>query len=170
VFTGQLTRGAYFMPLRNEAETPHDDKETTGTGGPWLTQPAPWIDWFERQRPRLGWTSVLQAVTFHGWMRGLEVRCRGSASAQAAFGVTMDQAICWFGPDDWQVNGPAGLELGEALWQAWLRAGGPWPTEYRLTIAAAGLHQTPHEGHKRLGPRCQQWWELRETRERLGWR
>jgi protein-L-isoaspartate(D-aspartate) O-methyltransferase len=170
VFVGQITRGAYFMPLRTEAEAPQDDSDKSGSGGPWLTRPAPWADWLDRQRPRLGWSSVLQAVAFYGWVRGLQVRYRGSASGGAGFGVACDQAVCWFGPDDWQVNGPAGQELGEAIWQAWLRAGGPWPTEFRLTVAANGGPDLAEQYYRRPGPRCQQCWELVETRERPGWR
>jgi protein-L-isoaspartate(D-aspartate) O-methyltransferase len=170
VFTGQLTRGAYFMPLRTEAEAPPDDSDKSGGSGPWLTRPAPWADWVDRQRPRLGWSSVLQAVAFYGWIRGLEVRQRGSASGNSGFGVASDQDVCWFGPDDWQVNGPAGFELGEALWQAWLRAGGPWPTEFRLTVTVGAVPETARQGYRRSGQRCQQSWEMMEWRQRPGWR
>jgi protein-L-isoaspartate(D-aspartate) O-methyltransferase len=170
VFTGHLTRGAYFMPLRTEAEAPQDDSDKSGAGGPWLTRPAPWVDWLDRQRPRLGWSSVLQAVAFYGWIRGLEVRHRGSAAGNSGFGVASNQDVCWFGPDDWQVNSPAGLELGEALWQAWLRAGGPWPTEFRLTVSAGAVPETARQGFRRSGPRCQQFWEMMEWRQRPGWR
>jgi protein-L-isoaspartate(D-aspartate) O-methyltransferase len=170
VFTGKLTRGAYFMPLRTETETPQEENKAVGHAGPWKAWPAPWAGWFGKHRPRLGWGNVLQAIAFYGWVRGLEVRTRSPTAGTSSFGVLLDGAVCWFDPEDWQVSGPEGQELGDALWQAWLRAGGPWPTDYRLTVTANSLGPTPHESYTRRGPRCQQRWELLESRERPGWR
>jgi hypothetical protein len=171
VFAGAVTRGAYFMPLRTEEETPQEDGEPPLAGsGPWRSRPAPWAGWFDRQRPRFGWSSVVQAIAFYGWLRGLDVVQGGNTAATSGFAVCSDKAVCWFRAEDWQVNGAGGQELGEALWQAWLRAGGPWPNEFRLTVAADGVVATSHEYYARSGPRCQHWWELPETRERPGWR
>ena len=69
------------------------------------------------------------------------------------------------------MNGPDAHELAEALWQAWLRAGGPWPSEFRLHAAAKVSWEPDHpECFIRKGPRCSQAWELLERRERTGWR
>jgi hypothetical protein len=109
-------------------------------------------------------------LAFYGWVRGLEVRHRGGSGGASGFGVAMEGAVCWFGADDWQTNGSPGLELGQALWQAWLGAGGPWPTEFVLTMAASDLHQPLQECYKKSGSRCQQWWAVKEVRARPGWR
>jgi protein-L-isoaspartate(D-aspartate) O-methyltransferase len=168
VFDGVLTRGAYFMPLRTEEEAPHDESETPGLTGPWKTRPAPWAGWFDRQRPRLALGSFVQALAFYGWVRGANVLYRGGAGL-SGYGVEADGAACWFASEDWQVNGPEGQDLAETLWQAWLRAGGPWPSEYRLT-AAQGVWEPPPQAYLRSGPRCRQAWEILDERDRLGWR
>src|SRR5262249_54935288 len=136
-FRGRLTRGAYFMPLRTEREAPHDEPEPPPPTGPWKTRPAPWAGWFDRHRLRLTWGSVVQALVFYGWLRGLSVLHHGSPAGQSRYGVGLADAQCWFSSEDWQVDGEAGNELAEALWQAWLRAGGPWPTEFHLTASTA---------------------------------
>ena len=91
---------------------------------------------------------------------------------QTVFGVSEpgQKAACWLGPQEWQVSGPAGRDLGRALWRAFLDAGGPWPTEFRLRAdPRRGLTADRPEGYVRQGPRCQQVWELVEPRERPGW-
>jgi protein-L-isoaspartate(D-aspartate) O-methyltransferase len=170
IFTGKLSRGAYFMPLRTEEEAPQEENKAVAHAGPWKSWPAPWAGYFGKHRPRLGWGNVLQAIAFYGWVRGFEVRTRSPTAGASNFGVQMDGAVCWLDPEDWQVSGSEGQELGEALWQAWLRAGGPWPTEFRLTVAAGPLGPTAHESYSRRGPRCHQRWEVLESRERPGWR
>jgi len=180
-FCGGLTRGAYFMPLRGEEEAPREETETPPSPGPLKSRPAPWAGWFERQRPRLACSSFLQALVFYGWLRGLNPLHSGGAGGYASYSVCSGDALCWFSAEDWQVNGGDGHELGEALWQAWLRAGGPWPTEFRLTASAADASPLSpadrevgvrggSESYLRQGPRCQQVWTLHETRDRPGWR
>jgi protein-L-isoaspartate(D-aspartate) O-methyltransferase len=167
VFHGGLTRGAYFMPLRAEDEAPRDESGIGSVAGPWKTRPAPWAGWFDRQRPRLTWGSFLQALVFYGWLSGLDVLNRGSGS----YGVQRDNAQCWFSSDDWQVNDGAASDFADALWHSWLQAGGPWPTEFRLTASAEHNWQMNWPGsYLRMGPRCHQLWRLNEVRERQGWR
>jgi protein-L-isoaspartate(D-aspartate) O-methyltransferase len=169
VLVGNLTRSAYFMPLRAEDETP--DQETDPPFDSLRSRPAPWAGWFDRQRPRVAWHSFLQAVVFYGWLRGLTVEHRGTSPGPSGYAVRWQDAVCWLGVDDWQVNGPLGQELGEALWQAYLTAGGPWPIEFRLTATPhGGLTATGTECYLRQGPRCQQHWELVQPRQRAGWR
>jgi protein-L-isoaspartate(D-aspartate) O-methyltransferase len=167
LFCGGLTRGAYFMPLRGDTETPENDPEPPTDR--LRSRPAPWAGWFDRQRPRLAWGSFVQGFAFFGWLGGLTVYHRGSMPGPLGYGLGDGEAVCWPGPDDWQVNGPDGQELGEALWQAFLDAGGPWPTEFRLTAAPPG-RLPPGRGFHHRGPRCEQRWELLEVRHRPGWR
>jgi protein-L-isoaspartate(D-aspartate) O-methyltransferase len=171
-FFGALTRGAYFMPLRREEETPGDETATPdGAAEPLKSRPAPWAGWFDGQHRRLGWGNFLQALVYYGWLRGLSVLHKGSAGSLSNFGVHSDDGVCWFSSEDWQVSGSAGQELGQALWQAWLRAGGPWPIDFELRASAAGgLEACEPESYLRQGPRCQQLWTLRQNRVRVGWR
>jgi hypothetical protein len=108
---------------------------------------------------------------FYGWLRGLTVEQRSAAPGPSGYAVRWQEAVCWLGAEDWQVNGPLGQELGEELWQAYLTAGGPWPTEFRLTATPhGGLTAATPESYLRQGPRCQQHWELMQPRMRQGWR
>src|SRR5262249_50934895 len=78
---------------------------------------------------------------------------------------------CWLGAQTWQVTAEAGREVGFTLWRAFLDAGGPWPTEFRLTAAPRPV-ALPAQGasaYRRCGPRCHQVWELIERRERPWW-
>jgi protein-L-isoaspartate(D-aspartate) O-methyltransferase len=170
-FHGTLTRGAYFMPLRQEEEAPRDEAETPPSLGELKCRPAPWASWFDRQRPRLAWGSFLQALVFYGWLRGLNPLHSGGGGGYSSCGVSSGDALCWFSSEDWQVSGAAGQEIGEALWRTWLRAGGPWPTEFQLMVSATGgLRPRGPESYVRQGPLCQQLWTLQETRTRPGWR
>jgi protein-L-isoaspartate(D-aspartate) O-methyltransferase len=171
IFCGNLTRGAYFMPLRDEEEAPIDKAETPDLPPNLKTRPAPWAGWFERSRPRLGCGSFLQALVFYGWLRGLSPVTGGSTGGYSRYGVSCGDALCCFNAEDWQVNSGAGHELGLALWQAWLHAGGPWPTEFELTCSAkARLEPKGQESYLRQRPRCQQIWTLQAHRNRSGWR
>jgi protein-L-isoaspartate(D-aspartate) O-methyltransferase len=167
VFSGGLTRSAYFMPLRAEQEAPASEPPTPVED--LRSRPAPWAGWFERQRPRLGWHNFIQAIVFYGWLHGLTVYHRDGSPAPADYAVRREDAVCWLGADQWQVNGQPGQELGDHLWQAYLRAGGPWPTEYRLTATAGGGLTMGPEGFWRQGPCCQQHWQLLEPRQRSSW-
>jgi protein-L-isoaspartate(D-aspartate) O-methyltransferase len=174
IFQGRLIRGAYFMPLRAEEEAPREEVDESSTPtGQLKSRPAPWAGWFDRQRPRLSWSCFLQALVFYGWLRGLRPLHSGGSATFSGGGVASGEgdALCWFGSEDWQVNGDAGQELAESLWQAWLKAGGPWPTEFRLTVSASnGLHPVEPESYFVQGARCQQMWTLKQTRDRPGWR
>jgi protein-L-isoaspartate(D-aspartate) O-methyltransferase len=172
VFTGRLTRGAYFMPLRAEGEP----GETAGDGsppvGPLQKLRAPWVRWFDRRRPRQGWLGFVQALAFFGWLRGLVVAYRTTEDGQPTFALS--DAVkghgCWFGPQSWQVTGEAGRDLAETHWRAFLDAGGPWPTEFRLQAALSDPPSAPanRTAFRRCSPRCHQLWELVEPRERFG--
>ena len=71
----------------------------------------------------------------------------------------------------WYVEGEAGFELGSRLWRAFLGAGAPWPTEFRLRASPHSVLEPSgrRESFFRQGPRCQQLWELIEPRDRPAW-
>jgi protein-L-isoaspartate(D-aspartate) O-methyltransferase len=171
IFHGRLTRAAYFMPLRGEHDTGLGEPEEEPAPAPLQTLPAPWADWFDRKHPRVQWHAFIQALAFFGLLRGLAVHYRSLANHQAVFGVSdRERGCCWLGPQDWQVSGQAGRDLGWTLWRAFLDAGGPWPTEFGLTASPqGGLLSEPGECYLRQGPRCQQRWQLLEPRERAAW-
>jgi protein-L-isoaspartate(D-aspartate) O-methyltransferase len=168
VFHGRLTRAAYFMPLRAEGEPGTPDDEAGPTAGPLQVVPAPWADWFDRRRPRLGWPGFVQALAFHAYLSGLTVAYQSSDTLPAfrlhdpATGAVWVPAL-----QRWQVSGPAGRELGWRIWRDFLDAGGPWPTEYLLHASPAGGLRADRPGSRlRPGPRCQHLWQLPESRER----
>jgi protein-L-isoaspartate O-methyltransferase len=172
VFDGRLTRAAYFMALRAEHEAGFSETEAlpSAAGGRVLT--SPWAGWFDRRRPRLNWLGFVQSLAFYGWLRGLAVHYRTLSNGQPEFGVSDPDgdAWCWLGTEAWQVNGDSGQKLGWKLWSAFLDAGGPWPTEFRLRAGPAGrLHPGGAESYLRQGLLCQQLWELPECRERPAW-
>jgi protein-L-isoaspartate(D-aspartate) O-methyltransferase len=187
-FEGRLTRPAYFMPLRAEedavamggspvgfcyrAATGEPPVATAEPGSEELTAvPAPWAEWLER-RPACGGPGLLPALAFLGWLEGLAVCVQNLADGRVFYGVA-DQAAghaCWLGNREWRVTGNTGRDLGNRLWQTFLDAGGPWPTEFRLRAWPLG-EDVPARSHqrwsyRRLGPRCEQVWELVEPRER----
>jgi protein-L-isoaspartate(D-aspartate) O-methyltransferase len=170
-FDGRLTRAAFFMPLRAEGETVGPASEAPPTG-PFAKVTAPWAGWFERRRPRPGWLGFAQSLALYAFLRGLRVSYQSLPDGETTFGVAEpDGTACWLGEATWHVAGEAGLALGERLWRAFLDAGGPWPTEFRLRasprggVAAGG----GREVYERQGPRCRQVWELIEPRERPVW-
>jgi protein-L-isoaspartate(D-aspartate) O-methyltransferase len=172
ILEGHLTRAAYFMPLRGEAETGLADLDLASFPGPLRGLRAPWAGWFDRKRLRLRWLGFSQALAFYGLLLGLGVHYQSMPDGQGIFGISDPGrgSVCWLGAHEWQVNGAAGRDLGRTLWRAFLDAGGPWPTEFRLRASpAGGLVPARPEGYIRQGPRCQQVWELIEPRERPMW-
>lgn len=167
-FDGHLTRAAYFMPLRAEAESGEREREPAVAST--LQQlPAPWADWFDEGRPRLRWLQFVQSLVFFGFLRGLEARQRGGdeLGLLGVGGAGQPEMVCWFGRQTWYVSGTQGRDLGWELWRAFLDAGGPWPTEFRLRRRADGA--IPEAGarvHTQQGPRCRHVWELPQTRTR----
>lgn len=163
---GSLTRAAYFMPLRLEGESGEERARETF---PKTTQrlPAPWGGWFERRRPQFAWGSFVQALVFFGWLRGLEVVFRTQADG-GAYGLSDGAGkVCWPGTQDWLVSGPDGLALGNGLYDAFLDAGGPRPSDFRLRIAAREFPTpTTPDSFLHQGPRCWQLWELTGMRRR----
>jgi hypothetical protein len=83
---------------------------------------------------------------------------------------------CWLGRREWRVTGQSGYELGRRLWQTFLEAGGPWPTEFRLVAYPAGAEPEVLEApgpevrlrYVRRGPGSLQVWDLTDPRERPG--
>jgi protein-L-isoaspartate(D-aspartate) O-methyltransferase len=171
-FDGRLTRAAYFMPLRAEDEAGPPEADGPAAAGPLKSLRAPWADWFDRKRPRLGWAGFVQALAFYGLLRGLTVCYQSLGDDQPAFVVSEPNggSLCVFGLQAWHVSGSAGRDLGWGLWRAFLDAGGPWPTEWVLCASpSGGLRAEGPEVYVRKGPRCQQCWRLREERERPAW-
>jgi protein-L-isoaspartate(D-aspartate) O-methyltransferase len=172
VFHGRLTRAAYFMPLRAEHEPGASETDGPPGAGQLRALRAPWADWFERKRPRMGWPSFIQALAFYGLLRGLRVAHQSLGDDQPAFALSDPGAgcRCVLGVQAWHVSGPAGRDLAWALWRAFLDAGGPWPTEFHFHASSAGgLHADRPESYLRQGVRCQQLWQLKEERERPAW-
>ncbi|MCI0463214.1 MAG: methyltransferase domain-containing protein [Gemmataceae bacterium] len=177
VLHGQLTRAAYFMPLRAEGESGESDTDVMTLPDPVHRIKAPWAGWFDRRRPRAQWLHFIQALAFYALLRGRNIHYRGLPDGQPVYGISapprdarLVEAVCWLGSQEWQVNGTAGRDLGVEVWRAFLNAGGPWPTEFRLRASPDGGLTTDHpEGYVRQGPRCRQVWELSEVRDRPGW-
>jgi protein-L-isoaspartate(D-aspartate) O-methyltransferase len=172
VFEGRLTRAAFFMPLRAEGEVGAAEPEPAPPG-PFSTVAAPWAGWFDRKRPRPGWLGLVQSLAFYALLRGLRLSYQALADGEATFGVTDPDggAACWLGEETWQVTGEKGRDFGVRLWRAFLDAGGPWPTEFRLLASPRGDvgRVGGGEAYERQGPRCRQVWELIEPRERPTW-
>src|SRR5262249_1692926 len=68
---GRLTRAAFFMPLRAEGEAGVAEEEVPPDAEAGQVEPAPWVGWFDRRRPRANWLSFAQALAFYGWLRDL---------------------------------------------------------------------------------------------------
>jgi protein-L-isoaspartate(D-aspartate) O-methyltransferase len=170
IFEGWLTRAAYFMPLRAEGETGEQPTEDGPQQPPELKEvPAPWAGWLDRKRLRSS-LEFIQSLAFYGLLRGLEVHYQTLPNGEMTFGVSDGDCVCWFGGSNWHVTGFSGRELGWALWRAFLDAGGPRPTEFRLQASPDKELLTGHgEGYFRQGVRCRQWWERIEAPERPGW-
>src|SRR5207302_3970956 len=133
---------------------------------------APWAGWFDRRRPRLSWLGFSQSLAMLAFLRGLGVHHQNLESGQTGFAISDPERHAWcsLGNQQWHISNEGGLELGLALWQAFLDAGGPWPTEYRLLASAKGpLPATDRPGYERQGPMCRQRWELIEHRQRPSW-
>jgi protein-L-isoaspartate(D-aspartate) O-methyltransferase len=172
VFCGRLTRAAYFMPLRAEAEVGAAEPNRLPPADGLRSLPAPWAGWFARRRLRLQWLGFVQALACYGLLRGLDIAYRSQPDGQPEFGVAdrAGGAWCWLGSESWQVNGEPGRALATELWSAFLAAGGPWPTEFHIRASPrGGLKATGSEAYERRGLRCQQLWELLEPRERPSW-
>jgi protein-L-isoaspartate(D-aspartate) O-methyltransferase len=170
-FRGRLTRAAYFMPLRAEdewgtAEMAPPEAEALQSIA------APWAEWLERRRARVVWLRLVQSLAFCAYLRGLTVDYRAQPDGQVQFGFR-DEAEnrCWFGPQQWQVSGAEGKELGRSLWRAFLEAGGPWPTEFQLRIGLdkkIDLSGGQEEYAREVGE-FRHVWQLLLPRQRSSW-
>jgi protein-L-isoaspartate(D-aspartate) O-methyltransferase len=176
-FEGQLTRAAYFMPLRGEHEAGRDTA-SAGVSVPPSPEPlpvtgAPWADWASR-RGSCGGPGLLPALLFWGWLHGLAVNVQTLANGTTLYGVAdlVRGHACWLGIREWRTTGESGRRLGWQLWHSFLRAGGPWPGELDLTAWPVEkphlAPQAPHDGpafHRR-GTRCHLLWKLHQPRRR----
>lgn len=170
ILQARLTRAAYFMPLRAEGEAgPAEVLDLPPTGELRLI-PAPWAEWFDRGRPRSSWVGFSQALAFYGWLRGLTLHYQALAGGEVTYGISQDERLCWLGRAQWYVTDGGGQELGQQHWQAFLRAGGPRPTEFSLLADPSGrLPLDGPESYAHKGSRCQQVWTLMAERERMAW-
>src|SRR5206468_7457279 len=66
VFRGRLTRPAYFMPLRAEGEAGIGDSAGLSDPGPLEVFTAPWGDWSNGRRTRLGTRGLVLSLAFYG--------------------------------------------------------------------------------------------------------
>jgi protein-L-isoaspartate O-methyltransferase len=174
-FEGRLTRPAYFMPLRLESESGREAGSPAALLPPpdrLTSMPAPWAAWV-RRRLACGSPGLLPALAFLGHLEGLTVAGFTGTNRQTFFAAAdlVRGNVCWLGETQWRVSGDAGAALGAQLWQRFLDAGGPWPTEFRLQVAPLGTAGTLPAGDslafRRQGPRLEQLWELIEPRDRL---
>jgi protein-L-isoaspartate(D-aspartate) O-methyltransferase len=170
VFTGRLMRAAYFMPLRAEGESGAGD-EGMEPAEELESVPAPWAEWLNRRRLRGNWLRLGQSLAFYALLRGLLISYRTQQDGQALYGIGDGTNKCWLGPAQWLVSGPHARQLGEALWRAWLDAGGPWPTEFQVQIPlnAACRLGIERETYIREADGSRQVWRLIERRERGTW-
>jgi protein-L-isoaspartate(D-aspartate) O-methyltransferase len=168
-FRGQLTRPAYFMALRGEGESGVGEDEGSLPVGALSSQPAPWAGWFHRRSGRYGWFGLLQALAFFGYLAGLDVHYRTDNGVFFGISEPARDGVCWFGEEEWQFS-DTGADVGRALWQAFLEAGGPRPTEFQLWAGPAE-NQPAAQGpvYCRRGPRWLHRWELPESRDRPTW-
>jgi protein-L-isoaspartate(D-aspartate) O-methyltransferase len=182
VFEGRLIRPAYFMPLRDEVDGGHDSASTSAgllpAPDPLPSVTAPWADWTERKASCSG-PGVLPSMAFLAWLHGYTIGYQALADGRTVYGIgdLVHGHACWLGLREWRVTGPAGRDLGNRLWHAFLDAGGPWPTEFRLRAVPLGspLAEEGETGSSdglvfpREGPRCRQTWSLEEVRQRPAW-
>jgi len=170
IFHGRLTRAAYFMPLRSEDEAAGPETPSSFPAADIRKMAAPWANWFDRRRIRMNWLGFSQALAFYGHLRGLSVHYRVLDNNSPSFGVSEKDQLCWFGQQEWHVSGNEGRDLGWTLWRAFLDAGGPWPTEFRLKASPdLSISSGRREKYIRHGPRCRHLWELMEPRDRIAW-
>lgn len=172
VFHGQLTRGAYFMPLRGEQEIGLVELEPLPPADSLHSMPAPWADWFSPRKLRTSWLAFSQSLAFFAWLQGLRLSFETQETGEGAYGVARPGEVdfCWLGLREWKATGSNGKELAWELYRAFLDAGGPWPTEYQLQASPQGGLETGSQGgFLRQGPRCQQWWYLPAQRQRTNW-
>jgi hypothetical protein len=168
VFSGRLTRPAYFMPLRDEGDPGRDRSVSTGPlPGPERLQsvPAPWAGWHER-RTNVEATDFLAGVAMLAWLEGHSLGYATCPDGRPGFGVgdLVRGQACWLGPYEWRISGKGGQELGQQLWRRWLDLGGPRPEDWRLSVAARAdllkARRVTRASLARQGARCAQLWEL----------
>ncbi len=163
---GRLTRPAYFMPLRAESDSTGADSEfpEIGMGEP---RPAPWAEWFGKPRPRVGWLALCHSLAFFTWLHGGALQYQTDDEGVPWFGVQSadGNAGCWFGATEWRVvSGSNGAELGARWWRAFLDAGGPRPTEYRIRVRPSSSPMAGEREHAMpYGAWC---WSLPARRDR----
>jgi protein-L-isoaspartate(D-aspartate) O-methyltransferase len=182
VFEGQLTRPAYFMPLRDPTEEGRENSDffsgrfPAPESLPAVT--APWADWAGRKVSTSG-PGLLPSLAFLGWLHGFTIGCQALADGRTFYGIgdLIQGHACWLGLREWRVTGMAGRNLGARLWHDFLDAGGPWPTEFHLRAAPADQASTENGEEQgdsllvfhRRGPCCRQQWTLEARRQRLVW-
>ncbi len=166
VFQGNLTRPAYFLSLRGAESAAAVDPASGSLGDEWRAHPAPWRDWLAHRTSRVRWLSLVQSLAFFGWLHGLPVHYT-SGDDGPMFALSWGEQVCWFSPRDWRCHGAEAHSMAWSHWRSFLDAGGPWPSEFRLTASAdaARLSAPPH-AFRRQGPRCAQAWELPPDRVR----
>jgi protein-L-isoaspartate(D-aspartate) O-methyltransferase len=173
VFTGGLTRSAFFMPLREEADSGRDRNRVSGElrGPEGLSAVSPpWGRWHDL-RPA-GGVEFLTSLALLAWLEGGTIGHAVCPDGRAGYGVgdPASGEACWLGPHEWRVTGEGGHLLGTDLWRRWLDLGAPRPGEWRLRAAPLGEGLDPDElaraSYPRRGRRCEQLWELVEPRPR----
>ena len=179
VFEGRLTRPAYFMPLRSEAEEGRENPSIASgplpAPEPLPSVAAPWADWSERKISSTG-PGLLPSLAFLGWLHGYAIGYQALADGRTLYGIgdLVHGHTCWLGLREWRVTGMAGRKLGEQLWRTFLDAGGPWPTEFHLRAVPLDRASTEDDrteaDHLLVFPRrgacCRQLWMLEDRRER----
>jgi protein-L-isoaspartate(D-aspartate) O-methyltransferase len=175
VFVGNLTRPAYFMPLRDEGETGRDRsvaRHPLPSPDRLTIRPSPEARWSDR-RVHDSLREVLPSLALLALLQGLSIDYTVATDGRGAYGVAdLERGeVCWLGPTQWYISGKGGEELGERLWRTWLDLGAPRASEWHIQAAPDSRLLRPNPAaraaHTRLGKRCAQLWELIEPRRRM---
>jgi len=142
VFTGHLTRPAYFIPLQG---TPHDWEITRPA--PWQryrAQPPPWGKTFSG-RGAQEWLRFVLSLGFFAWLKGHQVQYRELDGRTALELDYPGGQKCLLGHKRWLLECDPDTEGAcRTVYEDFLRMAAPRPTEYRCRVApepASAVHQ-----------------------------
>jgi hypothetical protein len=170
LFVGQLTRPAYFMPLRSEEEALSSREEGYPVSFPAQSVSPPWSDWGEQKRFRASLPNLLPALAFFAMLRGQRVSYQALEGDRSAYRVVAEDGACecWLSARNWAVSGPNGTDLARGLWRDFLDLGAPRPTEYRVRVVVGEqpLPKGEQASWVRKGAKNEQSWDLPHTRDR----
>ncbi|MGE3806322.1 MAG: protein-L-isoaspartate O-methyltransferase, partial [Gemmataceae bacterium] len=170
-FDGQLTRAAYFMPLRGERDVGPLPAEAT-LPPPQQMKPlaAPWLRWFEQGRRRAGWAAFSQSLALYMLLQGGVIHHCTLDDGSFLYGVSRNHSGrgAWFGKEAWFVSDEAVGKIVYGLFRSFLEASAPCPIDYDLVLGEELSAEMSENTFVRRGPRWQQQWRL-QRRPRSNW-